>query len=82
MKIKEKIIGLKTLRENMGKYIEEVKRGKSFVVVRRSTPVFKVAPAVDLWGDEGTWETVVDFTKIKKGGVPAEKVLKALRDFR
>jgi hypothetical protein len=30
-------------------------------------------------GDEGTWEKVIDFTKIKKGGVPIQDVIKALR---
>lgn len=33
----------------------------------------------DKWGDEGEWETVIDFTKIRKGGVPADEVLAALR---
>ena len=32
---------------------------------------------VDEWGDEGMWETVVDFTKIKKGGVPIDEVIQA-----
>lgn len=74
-----KIIGLKELRENTGKYISQVSKGKSFTVVKRSKPVFKVVP-VDEWGDEGVWGTVVDFTKIKKGGVPADEVLKALKE--
>ncbi len=73
------IVGLKMLRENMEKYIGEVGKGKSFTIVRRSKPIFKVAPAVDEWGDEGTWETLIDFRKIKKGGVSAGKILKALR---
>jgi len=71
-----KIIGLKDLRENTAKYISQVAKGKSFTVVRRSKPVFKVMP-VDEWGDEGMWETVVDFTKIKKGGVPIDEVIQA-----
>ena len=33
----------------------------------------------DEWGDEGKWITLVDFTKIKKGGVPAREVLGALK---
>jgi len=78
MKTLEKIIGLKDLRLNTNSYINAVSKGRSFIVVRRSRPVFKVVP-VDEWGDEGVWETVVDFTKIKKGGVPAKEVLKALR---
>ena len=73
-----KIIGLKELREDTEKYIAQIKRGKSFVVVRRSKPIFKLVP-VDELGDEGTWETLIDFTKIKKGGVPAEVVLERLK---
>jgi len=26
------------------------------------------------------WETIIDFTKIKKGGVSINKILKALKD--
>ena len=74
-----KIIGLKELREDTEKYITGAKRGQSFLVVRRSKPIFKITPPVDEWGDEGTWETVVDFTKIKPGGVPIGVVLKSLR---
>lgn len=81
MKTTEKIIGLKNLRENMEKYIGEVSRGKSFVVVRRSVPVFKVAPAVDEWGDEGTWETLLDLTKGSDKSISAEQLLAAIRKF-
>ena len=77
----EKIIGLKDLRENMEKHINSVKKGRSLVVVRRSKPIFKVVP-VDELGDDGVWETVVDFTQIKEGGIPAEEVLKALRSMK
>ncbi len=69
------IIGLKDLRENTEDYISKVSKGGSFVVVRRSKPIFKITP-VDEWGDEGKWETVVDFNKIKKGGISAEELLK------
>lgn len=69
-----KVIGLKDLRENVDSYISQVKRGKSFIVVRRSKPVFKIAPP----DEEELWETVIDFTKIRKGGVPAKEVLKYL----
>lgn len=73
-----KIIGLKDLRENTESYISQVARGKSFTVVRRSKPVFKVVP-VDEWGDEGHWKTLVDFTKIYKKGVPIEDVIASLK---
>lgn len=80
MKIKEaqSIIGLKDLRENMGSYISGVGRGKSYIVVRRSMPIFKVSP-VDVWGDEGIWETALDFRKIDPRGVSAGEVIAALK---
>lgn len=75
--MKNAIIGLKELRKNMDSYISQVKKGKSFVVVKKSKPVFKLTP-LDEWGDEGVWEKVVDFTKIKKGGVPLTEILSKL----
>jgi len=33
---------------------------------------------VDEWGDEGEWETVIDFRGINPNGVPASEVLSAL----
>jgi len=72
----QKIIGLKELRENTENYISAVGKGKSFIVVRRSKPIFKVVP-VDEWGDEGTWETIIDFTRIRKGGVPLDELIKS-----
>ena len=77
MKTKHSIVGLKDLREHMENYIAQVGEGRSFTVVRRSKPVFRISP-VDEWGDEGVWETVRDFTKLDKRGVPAEEVLRAL----
>jgi len=78
---KHSIIGFKELRENAGKYISAVGKGRSFTVVRRSKPIFNITP-VDEWGDEGVWETVVDFTKFKKRGVRAEEVLASLKRLR
>ena len=72
--MKNSIIGLKELRKNMSNYISQVGKGKSFIVVQKSKPVFKLTP-LDVWGDEGIWEKVVDFTKIKKGGVRLSDVL-------
>ncbi len=76
--MKTSIIGLKDLRINTEKYISKINKGEAFVVVRKSKPVFKIEP-VDEWGDEGVWETVVDFTKIQKGGVKADSVLAVLK---
>jgi len=72
------IVGLKELRENMDSYISGVQKGKSFIVVRRSQPIFRLTP-VDIWGDAGVWETVVDLTKIKKSGVPLDDVIASLK---
>ena len=72
---KDNIVGVKELRQNLDKYITEVKKGKTFTVFRRSKPVFKLTSPVS---EEEMWETVIDFTKIKKGGVPLTEVRQAL----
>ncbi|MBI4068123.1 type II toxin-antitoxin system prevent-host-death family antitoxin [Candidatus Kaiserbacteria bacterium] len=75
------IIGLRELREHTEKYVSQIKKGKSFTVVRRSRPVFNITP-VDEWGDEGMWETVVDFTEINPKGVSIGEVRRALHKIR
>ena len=70
----EKIIGLKDLRQNMAGYAQKIKKGQSFVVVKQSKPLFKIAP---VYGEE-EWEEVVDFTKIRKGGVRIKDILSRL----
>jgi len=69
----ENIIPLKILRENMQKYAEKVKLGQSFIVFKRSKPLFKISPI-----EEDLWEEVIDFTKIKKGGVNIKELLQRL----
>lgn len=69
------ILGLKELRENMQKYVSLVEKGESFIVVKKSKPVFKLVPA----DSDEEWETIADFTKINKNGVLASEVLKTLR---
>ncbi|MDO8571580.1 MAG: hypothetical protein Q7R79_02790 [bacterium] len=70
----KKIVGLKDLRENIDVYVGKVQKGESFTVVRRSKPLFTISPVET----EDSWETIVDFTKIRKGGVPIEDILKKL----
>lgn len=70
---KAHIIGLKELRMQTEKVIIAVSKGAHFTVVRRSKPIFTISAA------EENWETVIDFTKIKKSGVPIADVLKALK---
>jgi prevent-host-death family protein len=69
------IIGLRELRENVDEYIEQVKNGHWFTVVRRSKPVFNIAPVNS---ENEYWEEVMDFTKIKKGGVNIKEILSRL----
>ena len=73
--LKNSIIGLKELRENTKEYIKAVEKGQSFIVVKKSKPIFKISAPQE--GDE-FWEPLVDFTKIKKGGVAIDQLLKNL----
>lgn len=75
---KPKIIGFKDFRENSEKYIQLIHKGQTYTVVRKSQPIFKIVPAVDEWGDEGEWETLIDFTKIRKDGITAEEFIEAI----
>lgn len=56
-------------------WIDQIRKGKSFLVVRKSKPVFKIVPPEM----EEQWEAVADFTAIDKNGVSAKEVLKELR---
>ncbi|MEK7634616.1 MAG: hypothetical protein AAB396_01890 [Patescibacteria group bacterium] len=70
------IIGLKELRENIDTFITQVNNGKSFIVVRKSKPVFKLSPLnIE---EDSEWETLIDFTKIKKGGIKIQDMLSRL----
>jgi antitoxin (DNA-binding transcriptional repressor) of toxin-antitoxin stability system len=66
-------IGLKDLRLNVERYAKAVEKGESFIVMRRSKPLFVINPI----GGEG-WEEVIDFTKIRKGGIDVRDLLKRL----
>ena len=70
----DNIIGVKELRENFGNYEKLVKAGRSFIVMKRSKPIFTINPV-----DEGGWETVVDFFKFKKNGMPIDELITRLR---
>ena len=67
------LINLKDLRENVTKYASRIDKGDSFIVMKRSKPLFKICPV-----DEDGWETVIDFTQFRKGGMPVDEVIKAL----
>ncbi|MFH1460837.1 MAG: hypothetical protein ABIF84_00205 [Patescibacteria group bacterium] len=69
----ENIVTLKNLREHIQKYAQKVQKGDSFIVFKKSKPLFKITPIND-----GRWEEVIDFTKIKKQGVDIKELLKRL----
>ena len=69
------IVGLKELRQNPTRYANLVRQGQSFVVVRKSKPLFRLSAVSD---KDELWEEVVDFTKIKLGGVAIQDLLKRL----
>ena len=68
------LISLKELRLNMQKYADLTKKGESFLVVKQSKPLFKIS-SVD---DDNLWQEVIDFTKIKRGGVKVSELIKRL----
>ena len=72
MRTKQTIIGLKNLRDNTEKYISRVKKGESFIVVRRARPIFTITSPEE---SPELWESLVDFTKINKDGVRLQDVL-------
>jgi len=69
---KEQIVALKDFRLNAPKYIAALEKGESFVVVKRSRPVFRLEPVDEVW------ETVGDFSSMKNGGVSAKALLQKL----
>ena len=73
VKIMKNIVGLKELRQNMTEYTKRVAKGESFLVFKQSQPIFKITPPQD-----EEWEELIDFTKIKKGGVKLDEILSRL----
>ena len=68
------MIALKDLRLNMDKYATKVRDGESFIVLKQSKPIFKIVPL----NNEEKWEEVINFAKIKKGGVDVDELLSYL----
>ena len=69
----ENLVALEDLRLNMDTYIRKLNTGQSFIVLKKNKPIFKLEPV-----NEGYWEEVIDFTKIRKGGVSIDEILKRL----
>lgn len=73
--MKNKIIGLKELREKTEVYISGIQKGQSYIVVRKSRPIFKLSPIDE---ESENWESAIDFTKIKKGGISIKDLISRL----
>jgi len=74
-----KVVGLRELRENMDKYVERIGKGESFLVLRKSKPVFKIKP-VDQWGDEGHWRNL-DLRDKKGRGMPIDDAIAMVQKY-
>jgi hypothetical protein len=77
------IIKSRDLRNDMQKVADAVAKGKSFLVMKQSKPLFKVTkPDVDEWGDEGHWKTMIDFRDAGyPNGIPADELLEIMKKF-
>jgi prevent-host-death family protein len=75
--IKDNLITVKELRNEMTTIINKVNRGGEFLVLKKSKPVFRLSSP----DSDDNWETVIDFTKIKKGGVKIDDLIKALKKY-
>ena len=75
-----KTIAIKDFRNNISSIADKVQKGQEFIVLRHSKPAFKVVQVDVDDDDDGSWETLIDFTDGgKKRGVPVEDVLKAFK---
>jgi hypothetical protein len=71
------IVAFKDFRVNADKYIKALEKGMSFVVVKRSKPIFRLEPMGE------SWETLIDFTEGgKKKGISAGKLLKNIEQYK
>lgn len=70
-------VGLRDFRENLAAYERQVGEGKSFVVTKKARPIFVVSPV-----EQDGWETVIDFTAFRKGGISAKELMARLKKVR
>lgn len=78
-KMQPNVVGLRELRVCMDEYVDRISKGESFLVLRKSKPVFKIEP-VDEWGDEGHWENF-DFRDKNGKGMRMDKFLDEVKKF-
>lgn len=77
-----KDISIKELRGNLASIADNVEKGESYRVIRRSKPSFYIVK-IDTEVPEEGWETVVDFTDNgKNAGVHINDVMKIIKKIR
>ena len=65
-------VGIREFRTGMDKYVKRASK-EEVVVYKHSKPLFRLATL-----DEEPWEEVIDFTKIRTGGISIEDLLARL----
>jgi antitoxin (DNA-binding transcriptional repressor) of toxin-antitoxin stability system len=70
------LIGLKDFRTDTEKYIKALSKGKSFTVLRRSKPIFRLEPYAGEWGIDFRTPESPDGVSADEFILAAEKVLK------
>lgn len=70
------LVKLKDLRINLDKYLAQLAKVGTLTVMRRSEPIFNIS-ALEETADY-LWEPVIDFTRLKKGGLDIKEVLSRL----
>ena len=80
------IIGIKDFRKSLATIADEVMKGKTYTVMRRSKPAFTVKPyeieEVDEKINEPGWTSLIDFTERgKKKGIDAKELLRIMENF-
>jgi len=80
-------ISIRELRENLAQVADHIALGESFVVIRRSKPVFIINPVSGGLESQKVgqknklnWETLIDFTEGGKNkGISGKKLLKVFQ---
>lgn len=72
----QNLVKLKDLRINLDKYLAQLNKVGTLTVVRRSEPIFNISSLE--YSINESWESVIDFTRLKKGGIDIKSVLSRL----
>jgi hypothetical protein len=68
-----------TGKMSLNEILEGVTRDQFHELIDWGADVGNEMLPADEWGDDGKWETIIDFNKVKKGGVSAGELLKCFK---